>query len=340
MFTTELHERVRALNTRVCLGIDPRPELHAHSYASGGAVGVSSSAGAVGAGASGGPSGAGASVAEAVATYFEHVLEATHDLLACCKPQSAFFEAMGVPGIEALTRVMAKARSLGLPVLFDAKRGDIDTTAAAYAAAYLEDGQLAADALTVNGYLGMDSIEPFIDSATSHGRGVFVLLKTSNPGSVDIQDLELASGARLYQHLAGLLHGRASRLPTDANGYTVLGVVVGATHAAHLAELRRAVPSSIMLVPGYGTQGGSAANVAAAFDEAGLGAVISASRSLTYSQGRSDTAEGAATAYPAAAHAAAASATADAAAAKAARAATLTMRDDINGALAGRFSGR
>lgn len=298
MFTARLHERVIALDTRVCLGIDPRPELHA------GGAGATAGAGATGS-------------AEAVAAYFERVLEATHDLLACCKPQSAFFEALGIPGIEALDRVMAKARSLGVPVVLDAKRGDIATTAVAYAAAYLGDGQLAADALTINGFLGMDSLEPFIASAISHARGVFVLLKTSNPGSSDVQDLELASGARLYQHLAGLLRRRASGLPADANGYTALGVVVGATHAAHLAELRRTVPSSVMLVPGYGAQGGSASDVVAAFDDAGLGAVVSASRSLTHPRDRSEL-------------------VAAAGAASAARAAALSMRDDINRALAAR----
>jgi orotidine-5'-phosphate decarboxylase len=292
VFTRTLHERVIELDTRVCLGIDPRPGLHA------GAASPDSAA-------------------EAVAEYFEHVLDATHDLIACCKPQSAFFEAMGLAGIEALERLMARARSLGVPVLLDAKRGDIATTAEAYAAAYLGDGRLAADALTINGYLGMDSLEPFITRATVTGRGVFVLLKTSNPGSVDIQDLDLASGVKLYQHLAGLLRTRAASLPSDPHGYTPLGVVVGATHATHLAELRHALPSSVILVPGYGAQGGSAADVAAAFDAAGAGAVVSASRSLTYPGGMS-------------------AVVADAASGSAARAATLTMRDDINRALARR----
>ena len=277
-----------ALDTRVCLGIDPRAEFHGGD-------------------------------AEAVTVYFEGLLEATHDLLACCKPQSAFFEALGLQGSEALARVSAKARSLGVPVLLDAKRGDIDSTAAAYARAYLADGPLAADALTVNGYLGMDSLEPFITAAVNSGRGLFVLLKTSNPGSADIQDLALADGSRLYQHLAALLNARAAGLPADADGYTALGVVVGATHAAHIAELRRALPSSVLLVPGYGTQGGSATDVAAAFDESGLGAVVSASRSLTYPRSRPEAVAGAAT--PAAA-----------------RSATLRMRTEINMALPARAS--
>ena len=286
MFSARLHERVAALGTRVCLGIDPRPQYHSGD-------------------------------AEAVTSYFERLIEAKHELLACCKPQSAFFESLGMHGNEALRRVIAKARSLGVPVLLDAKRGDIDSTAAAYATAYLGHGPLAADALTINGYLGMDSLEPFLDAASANGRGVFVLLKTSNPGSSDIQDLELARGVRLYQHLAGLLNARAVSLPADAHGYTALGVVVGATHAAHIAELRRAVPSSVMLIPGYGAQGGSASDVAAAFDEQGLGAVISASRALTYPQAHTDLVP-------------------DAATLAAARTATLAMRDDVNLALARR----
>ena len=315
MFTARLHERILALDTRVCLGIDPRPALHAReSRLESGRTSVREGALA-----------SGVESAEAVAEYFALVLEATHDLIACCKPQSAFFEAMGIPGIEALERVMSQAKSLGVPVLLDAKRGDIATTAEAYATAYLADGQLAADALTVNGYLGMDSIEPFIASAAANGRGVFVLLKTSNPGSVDIQDLDLAGGVKLYQHLAGLLRGRAASLPADRHGYTAVGVVVGATHAAHLAELRTALPTSVMLVPGYGAQGGTAVDVAAAFDGAGLGAVVSASRSLTYAAGTAD-ALADATAHP---HAASE-------AMRATRAATETMRDAINRALASR----
>mgnify|MGYP003734455571 CR=1 FL=1 len=195
------------------------------------------------------------------------------------------FEALGLPGLEALASLTAHARTLGVPVILDAKRGDIDSTAAAYASAYLTGGRLAGDALTINPYLGMDSLEPFITTADDTGRGVFVLLKTSNSGSIDLQDAPLASGVPLYRHLANMLAARAGTMPRDEHGFTALGVVVGATHASHLAELRSVLPRSVFLVPGYGAQGGTADDVAAAFDGNGRGAVVSASRSLTYASG-------------------------------------------------------
>lgn len=249
----------------------------------------------------------------AITAYFESLLDATHDLIACCKPQSAFFEALGLPGLEALAAVVAHAKDLEVPVLLDAKRGDIDSTAAAYACAYLTDGALGADALTINPYLGMDALEPFVTAARDNDKGVFVLLKTSNLGSADLQDVQLASGVPLYQHLAGLLNERTTRLPVDDHGYSPLGVVVGATHAGHLAALRGVLPRSVFLVPGYGAQGGTAEDVVAAFDRDGFGAVISASRSVNYPFGPVAESAGAAV--------------------DASRAAVRTMRDQINSAL-------
>jgi len=262
-FTDRLHARILATDSRVCLGIDPRPALspwtdparHGHD---------------------------GARVAAAVEASFAAVLRATHDALACCKLQSAFFEAMGLPGLGAMAGLLGVARELGLPAIVDAKRGDIGTTAEAYARAYLDDGALAGDALTVHPYLGLDTLEPFLQEAASSGRGIFVLLKTSNPGSADLQDLALADGRKLHEALADRLALRARDLPHDARGYSPLGVVVGATYPAALAALRERVPASVVLVPGYGAQGGRAVDVVAAFDGDGLGAVVSASRSLTY----------------------------------------------------------
>ena len=227
----------------------------------------------------------GTASAETIAGYFEQVLAATHELIACCKPQSAFFEALGPPGLEALSRIVDRARELGVPVILDAKRGDIDSTAQAYADAYLGGGWLSADALTINPYLGMDSLEPFVAAAEGSGRGVFVLVKTSNPGSADLQDVRLANGDPLYLHVAKLLTERAASLPRDERGYGPVGAVVGATHAQHLSELRSLMPTSVLLVPGFGAQGGTAQGAASAFDEDGFGAVVSASRSLTYPKG-------------------------------------------------------
>ncbi|MFO7545070.1 MAG: orotidine-5'-phosphate decarboxylase [Trueperaceae bacterium] len=261
-FAERLADHAHAAGSVVCLGLDPRPEAHALTH----------------------PTRFGqdpAAIATGVGNYLVTVLDATHDVVACCKPQAAFFEALGLPGMEALARVLRYARALGLPVILDAKRGDIGSTAEAYARAYLTDGAFAADALTVNPYLGFDTIEPFLQVAETHGRGLFVLVHTSNPGSIDVQEIALADGRHMYQHVAQRLTERAADLPSHA-GYTSLGAVAGATHPEALADLRRRLPKSLLLVPGYGAQGGTATDVAWAFDDRGWGAVVNASRSLTY----------------------------------------------------------
>jgi orotidine-5'-phosphate decarboxylase len=291
-FVERVHTRVRSLDTRVCLGIDPRPHGHPSTHP----------------GAHGGDP---AKTALSVVAYVRTVLDATYDLIACAKPQSAFFEAMGVPGVIALAQVLADLRDRGIPAILDAKRGDIGSTAEAYATAYLADGVFAADALTVNAYLGLDTLEPFLVAAVAGDRGVFVLVKTSNPGSGDLQDLVTDDGRRVRERLADALAERAERMPHDVDGYAALGAVVGATYPAELAELRARLPRAQLLVPGYGAQGGTGADVAGAFDAAGLGAVVNASRTLLYPTGGPDVAA-------------------------AARAAATAMRDDLNRALEAR----
>ena len=261
-FGERLHTRVQALETRVCLGIDPRPEAHpaTHPDAHGGDP---------------------AQVAKAVVSYFRAILEATQDLVACYKLQMAFFERLGIPGLVSLAQLLVDIKSLGAPVILDAKRGDVAESARAYAEAYLGDGVFGADALTVNPYLGTDALEPFIEAARANERGLFILVKTSNPGSGELQNLETRDGSLVYDQLAYRLAKRAREL-NPAGGYSPLGAVVGATYAQDLEGLRDALPQSIFLVPGYGAQGAFAEDVVAAFDEDGFGAVVSASRSLTY----------------------------------------------------------
>ncbi len=277
-FAERLHERVATLDSRVCLGIDPRPAWHrgTHPDAHGGDP---------------------AKVAKAVVVYFREILDAAADQLACVKLQSAFFEAMGVPGLIGMAQLLADAHERGLPAILDAKRGDIGSTAEAYADAYLAGGAFAADALTVNPYLGMDALEPFVRTAEREGRGLFVLVRTSNPGGADLQELALASratgAATVADRLADLLSERARDLGVDARGYGPLGAVIGATVPGRLAELRARLPHSILLVPGYGAQGGGPADVAAAFDADGFGAIVSASRSLAYLEGDDPPAEAA-----------------------------------------------
>lgn len=294
-FSTRLHEHAKAATSVLCVGVDPRPAAHplTHPEAHGADL---------------------TAVARSVAAHAKAVLDATHDLAACCKPQAAFFEALGLPGLEALADVMAHARRLGLPVILDAKRGDIGSTAEAYATAYLADGAFAADALTINPYLGLDTLEPFITTADENGRGLFVLVRTSNPGSATLQELEVKGGGRLYQELADRLNERAAELTTGTEGYGLLGAVGGATAPEQLADLRRRLPHSLLLVPGYGAQGGSAADVAQAFDAEGWGAVVNSSRGVMYSP-------------------AAAAATTLQEVRTAARQAALTARQDLNDAL-------
>jgi orotidine-5'-phosphate decarboxylase len=266
---------MEALDTRVCLGIDPRPERHPRTHPD----------------AHGGDP---ARVAKAVAAYFRELIDAAADHLACVKVQSAFFERLGVPGLIAMAQLLADARERGVPAILDAKRGDIGATAQAYADAYLAGGVFTADALTVQPWLGMDAIEPFVAAAQREHRGVFVLVRTSNPGGADLQELALArtdTGAdTVADRLADLLTERAREAGVDARGYGPLGAVVGATVP------RPRLPHSVLLVPGYGAQGGGAEDVAGAFDADGLGAVVSASRSLTYLDGDDPPAEAAAAA--------------------------------------------
>ncbi|HEX5724981.1 MAG TPA: orotidine-5'-phosphate decarboxylase [Longimicrobiaceae bacterium] len=225
-----------------------------------------------------------AACAEVVLDFNRRVIGAVHDLAAAVKPQSAYYEVYGEHGIRALRETIASARERGLPVILDAKRNDIGETARAYARAYLgsEEGPAALDAdfLTVSPYLGMDSLLPFVDACRAHGKGIFVLAKTSNPGSADLQDL-VCGGVPVYERVAALLRPHADAL-VGRSGYSAVGIVVGGTFPAAAAALRQALPRSLFLVPGYGAQGAGAGQLRPFFDAEGLGALVSASRSVLY----------------------------------------------------------
>jgi orotidine-5'-phosphate decarboxylase len=193
------------------------------------------------------------------------------------KPQSAFFEAHGADGVRAFAQVCEYARAAGLIVIADAKRGDIGSTARAYARAFIP----LADAVTVNPYLGGDSIEPFLEACRREGAGVFCLVKTSNPGSADVQDVVLADGRKLWQHVAELVCGWGEELVGE-RGLSAVGAVVGATFPREVAEARELLPRSVLLLPGIGAQGASPADVAAAFAAGPGSALVSASRSIIY----------------------------------------------------------
>ncbi len=220
------------------------------------------------------------------------IIDVVKDIVPCVKPQAAFFEQLGPAGTVALGQVIRYAHQSGLLVITDGKRNDIGSTATAYADAYLGAGDRSpwgSDSLTVSPYLGRDSLEPFVEVCDEREAGIFVLVKTSNPGGGLLQD-RATDGQTVYQRVAGLLTElNADRL--GQCGYGPLGSVVGATYPEQLAELRQAMPTSWILVPGYGAQGGGANDVKDGFDSAGLGAVVNSSRHIIFAHSRPEFAE-------------------------------------------------
>lgn len=224
---------------------------------------------------------------EALWQFNRGIIDAVHDLVPVVKPQIAFYERYGLDGLQAYVQTVRYARQAGLLVIADAKRNDIGSTAEAYAEAFLGTtqvfgqtvpGDFEADALTVNAFLGRDGIQPFLDQAQAQGRGLFVLVKTSNASSGDLQDVTV-DGQPLYAHLGHLVDtwGAAHR---GQCGYSAVGAVVGATYPEQARTLRAVMPQTLFLVPGYGAQGATAADVVGCFDAQGYGALINASRSI------------------------------------------------------------
>ena len=242
-FAQRLTKRTLALKTRLCLGLDPR-------------------AGAYG------------SHAE-LRVHTLEVLNACAGLVACVKPQLAFYEALGLPGMELLEEVCGVARGLELPIILDAKRGDIGSTAEAYATAWLS-GPHAGAALTVNPFLGFETLHPFVEAARRNGGAVFVLVKTSNPGQADLQ------GGGISEKVADELTRLGAQ---EDSGLSSVGAVVGATHLRELADWRSRMPYAPLLLPGLGAQGAKPGDLAGAFFPDGTGAVVSASRGVQYASG-------------------------------------------------------
>ena len=232
----------------------------------------------------------GKTMAGAAAAFFEFnkgLMDALYDIVPAIKPQSAYYEAMGWAGVKALHDTIAYGKSKGLAVIADGKRGDIGSTVEAYAQAYLGVAQLegdteeafGADALTVNGYLGTDGILPLVKVCRERDKGIFVLVKTSNPSSGELQDQTIGDKA-VYRAMGELCEKWGQESISAVTGYSPVGAVVGATYPAQLEELRKALPHTFFLVPGYGAQGGSAASIAAAFDKNGSGAIVNSSRAI------------------------------------------------------------
>ena len=225
--------------------------------------------------------------AESVVAFNCGLIDALCDIVPAVKPQAAYYELLGSYGAMALKETIDYAHAKGMYVIGDIKRNDIGATATAYAEAYLgktrvgdtEIAPYGCDSVTVNGYLGTDGIQPLLEVCGQEDKGIFVLVKTSNPSSGELQDKPLADGNTVYRAMGAMCEGWGEKLP-GKYGYSGVGAVVGATYPAQLEELRAAMPHTFFLVPGYGAQGGAADDVAPGFDKNGLGAIVNSSRGI------------------------------------------------------------
>jgi orotidine-5'-phosphate decarboxylase len=227
--------------------------------------------------------------AAAFRTFCFEVIDVVAGLVPAVKPQAAFFEQLGPPGMTALADVIQNARRRGLLVILDGKRNDIGSTATAYAEGWLgheAPSGWGGDALTVSPYLGEDSLSPFVEAASQRDAGIFVLVKTSNPGGGMFQDL-VAGGRPIYRHVAEYVEGQAAAT-VGGSGYGIVGAVVGATYPQQSLELRACMPHTWFLVPGFGSQGATARDVAGAFDANGLGAIVNNSRGIIFAHERAE----------------------------------------------------
>lgn len=270
-FADRLTERIKSTGNPVCVGLDPRfsqiPQVLRGQVTS-------------------------ANLQEVASVYQRfccEVIDVVAEKVPVVKPQAAFFEQIGPHGMVALAEVINYATARNLLVILDGKRNDIGSTAAAYAEAYLgSHGASAwgADSLTVSPYLGDDSLAPFVSRCKEEHAGIFVLVKTSNPGSGHLQDLEL-DGKTIFARVAEWVE-QANQPLIDPCGYGPIGAVTGATHPEQLNAIRDLCPHSYLLVPGYGAQGGGAQDIAGAFDDSGLGAIVNSSRGIIFAHQRDD----------------------------------------------------
>jgi orotidine-5'-phosphate decarboxylase len=267
-FIDALIDGIRARKTPCIVGIDPAIASMPPEFL--GRAGV-------------GPGASRQACAEALYSYSREILEAVADLVAAVKPQAAYFERYGAPGVAALEKTIARAKELGLLVILDVKRGDIGSTAEMYAEAYLGTSRGDApevDCMTLQPYLGEDSLEPFFKVCQQTGRGVFVCVRTSNPGAAALQDLDV--GGQLFcERVADMLRPWTETI-VGRSGYSGVGAVVGATSGKTAALIRKRLPRSFLLVPGIGAQGGDPGLLPAYFNSDGLGAVISSSRAINF----------------------------------------------------------
>ena len=264
-FADRLADAVEHKRSQLVVGLDPRPDLLPVELKGSAQLGR-------------------AEAADACARFCRGLVDAVAPYVVGVKPQVAFFEALGGDGVRALEEVCAYARAAGLHVIADAKRGDIGSTARAYAGTYVEriDGrEPLADAVTVNPYMGRDSVEPFLAACRRDGAGIFCVVKTSNAGGAEVQDLVLSDGRHVWHQVAELVAEWGADLVGE-HGLSAVGAVIGATHPRAVGEARRLLPRSILLLPGVGAQGATPADVARAFTSGPASALVNVSRNVIY----------------------------------------------------------
>jgi orotidine-5'-phosphate decarboxylase len=267
LFSDRLVESVHKTGSPCVVGLDPRIDLMPAFIKSGRAAPTADV------------------IRSVIRDFHELVLDTIAGLASVVKPQLAFFEQYGSPGIQAFEDTVQAAKQRGLLVIADGKRNDVDSTAEAYATAYLGEKAFDVDAMTVTPYLGRDSMLPYVDACREHGKGIFIVLKTSNPGSRDYQDQVLQdTGRPLYETIAQTIREFGEGLVGES-GYSSIGAVIGATFPADASRLRALLPRAFILVTGYGAQGASSRGAAACFNADGLGAIVNSSRGITYSFG-------------------------------------------------------
>lgn len=276
-FADEAISSCRKKKSLLCVGLDPAPERLPQLF-------KESQKGIEG-------------MALAVSRFNQLVIEAVSPYAVAVKPQLAYYELLGPHGLSTLQETVKRAREEGLLVILDGKRNDIGSTAQAYARAYLgvvkdfqgrEEELFGAQALTINPYFGSDGLSPFFEEARRWGKGLFILVKTSNPSSVELQDRELAAGGTIASYMAEKV-ASWGRETIGREGYSLFGAVVGATAGTTLTSLRQLMPETLLLVPGLGAQGGRLEDLRGALNQEGLGALVNVSRDILYSSRESST---------------------------------------------------
>ena len=255
-----LIEKIKETNNPTVIGLDPRYEMvpkHIKEKYSNDIQGI----------------------CKAIEEFNKKIIDAVYDIIPAVKPQLAFYEMLGIEGMKLFKETCKYAKQKGMIVIADAKRGDIGSTATAYAEAYLKNDFYDIDFLTVNPYLGIDGIKPFIDICKENNKGIFILVKTSNPSSGELQDQKVQDGDEIYIKVAKLVETWGEDLRGE-NGYSSIAAVVGATYPKQLEQIRNIAPHTFFLIPGYGAQGGKAQDIALGFDKNGLGGIINSSRGL------------------------------------------------------------